>query len=73
MIAELCDDIRIDTVQLANFEFFSGVFKTLRIGVAQTLPVGDPESWDGWTEMGTYTARNVRGVQASSIPSLSGG
>ncbi|KAF9240646.1 hypothetical protein BU15DRAFT_61319 [Melanogaster broomeanus] len=27
VVVELCDDIRIDTVQMADFEFFSGVFK----------------------------------------------
>jgi hypothetical protein len=66
VIVELCDDIRIDTVQLANYEFFSGVFKSLRVGFAQTLPVGKPESWEGWTEVGVFEAKNARGVQVSA-------
>ncbi|KAG6337394.1 hypothetical protein ID866_1717 [Astraeus odoratus] len=59
VVVELCDDIRIDTVQLANFEFFSGVFKDFTVRVAKTYPASE----DGWTFAGTYRARNVRGVQ----------
>jgi hypothetical protein len=61
MIVELCDDIRIDTVQLANYEFFSGVFRSIRISVAQTYT----SDTDGWVEMGVYDAKNVRSIQVS--------
>jgi hypothetical protein len=61
VVVELCDDIRIDTVQLANFEFFSGVFKDFSVSVAKTYTT-DPS---GWTKAGTYRAKNVRGVQVS--------
>ena len=61
VIVELCENIRIDTVQLANFEFFSGVFKEFSVSVAKAyLP--DPAQW---TFAGTYRAQNVRGVQVS--------
>ena len=59
---ELCEDIRIDTVQLANFEFFSGVFKEFTVSVAKTYAAADAE---GWTVVGTYVGKNVRGVQVS--------
>lgn len=59
VIVELCEDIRIDTVQLANFEFFSGVFKDFTVSVAKTYTPDVPE----WTTVGTYRARNIRGVQ----------
>ena len=59
VVVELCDDIRIDTVQLANFEFFSGVFKDLSVSVAKTYTGTN----QGWTPAGTYRAKNVRGVQ----------
>jgi len=65
VIVELCDDIRIDTVQLANFEFFSGVFKDFTVSVAKTLYTTDPE---GWTPVATYRAKNVRGVQSFHPP-----
>ena len=56
VVVELCDDIRIDTVQLANFEFFSGVFKDFTVSVAKTIT-------GAWTPAGSYQAKNVRGVQ----------
>lgn len=59
VIVELCDDIRIDTVQLANFEFFSAVFKDFKVSVTQTHTADEK----GWVEMGTFRARNVRTVQ----------
>lgn len=59
VVVELCDDIRIDTVQLANYEFFSGVFKDVKISLADSAP-GDSLSW---VDAGTYRAKNVRGVQ----------
>jgi len=62
VVVELCEDIRIDTVQLANFEFFSGVFKDFTVSVAKTYTT-DAE---GWTVAGTYKAKNVRGVQVRS-------
>ena len=61
---ELCDDIRIDTVQLANFEFFSGVFKDFSVSVAKTYTT----DIDGWTHVGSYKAKNVRGVQSFHPP-----
>ena len=58
----LCKDIRIDTVQLANFEFFSGVFKVFTVSVAKTYTGANAE---GWTVIGTYMGKNVRGVRVS--------
>jgi len=59
VIVELCEDIRIDTIQLANFEFFSGVFKDLRVSVAHAYT----SDGKGWVVVGDYTAKNVRTVQ----------
>jgi hypothetical protein len=63
VVLELCDDIRIDTVQLANFEFFSGVFKDFSVSVAKTF-TNDPADW---THAGTYKAKNIRGIQVSML------
>lgn len=60
---ELCDEIRIDTIVLANFEFFSSMFKTFTIRVSQNYP-GRP---DEWHDLGTFRARNMRGVQVSCL------
>jgi hypothetical protein len=62
VVVELCEDIRIDTVQLANFEFFSGVFKDFTVSVAKTYTT----DVEGWTIAGTYKAKNIRGVQVCS-------
>ncbi|KAI0629780.1 UNC-like C-terminal-domain-containing protein [Trametes polyzona] len=65
VIVELCEDIRIDTVQLANYEFFSGVFKDFTVSVSKKYYPNDPESW---TFAGTFRAKNVRGVQSFHPP-----
>ena len=62
-IVELCDDILIDTVVLANFEFFSSSFRTFRVSVSDRYPVKS----DKWRGLGTYEARNSREVQAFLI------
>ncbi|KAL1677199.1 UNC-like C-terminal-domain-containing protein [Schizophyllum commune] len=64
VVVELCEDIRIDTVQLANFEFFSGVFKDFTVSVAKRYTTDESE----WTVAGTYQAKNVRGVQSFHPP-----
>ena len=59
-IVELCDDILIDTVVLANFEFFSSMFRIFRVSVSDRYPV----KIDKWRELGTFEARNSREIQA---------
>ncbi|KAK5459531.1 hypothetical protein LTS15_003659 [Exophiala xenobiotica] len=60
IILELCDDISIDTIVLANFEFFSSTFRTFRVSVSDKYPV----KVDKWKTLGTFEARNTRDVQA---------
>ncbi|TGZ82883.1 hypothetical protein EX30DRAFT_369935 [Ascodesmis nigricans] len=62
-IVELCEDILVDTVVLANFEFFSSVFKELRVSVSDRYPV----KANGWRVLGTFIAKNTRDVQAFLI------
>lgn len=59
-IVELSDDILVDTVVLANFEFFSSQFRQFRVSVSDRYPV----KLDRWVELGTYEAQNARGIQA---------
>ena len=63
LIVELCNDILVDTVVLANFEFFSSMFRTFKVSVSDRYPV----KLDKWRELGTYEARNSRQVQAFLI------
>lgn len=60
LILELCEDILVDTVVLANYEFFSSTFRTFRVSVSDRYPV----KTDKWKELGVYEARNTREVQA---------
>lgn len=60
IILELCDDIAIDTIVLANYEFFSSIFRSFRVSVSDRYPV----KLDKWKTIGTYEARNSREVQA---------
>lgn len=64
-IVELCDNILVDTVVLANFEFFSSMFRTFRVSVSDQYPV----KLEKWRELGLYEARNSREVQAFPIES----
>ncbi|KAF8475572.1 UNC-like C-terminal-domain-containing protein [Kalaharituber pfeilii] len=60
VIVELCDDILVDTVVLANYEFFSSMFKTFRVSVSDRYPV----KATGWKELGVFEGRNSREIQA---------
>lgn len=59
IIVELCDDILIDTVVLANYEFFSSMFRHFRVSVSDRYPV----KMDRWRVLGTFQARNSRDIQ----------
>ncbi|KAK6349612.1 hypothetical protein TWF696_005896 [Orbilia brochopaga] len=65
LIVELCDDILVDTVVLANYEFFSSMFRTFRVSVSDRYPVKSA----GWKDLGVFEARNTREIQAFLIQS----
>ncbi len=60
LIVELCNDILVDTIVLANYEFFSSMFRTFRVSVSDRYPV----KLEKWRTIGTFEARNTREVQA---------
>ncbi|KAM5505957.1 hypothetical protein McanMca71_002725 [Microsporum canis] len=63
LIMELCDDILVDTVVLANYEFFSSIFRSFRVSVSDRYPI----KADKWRALGTYEAANARQVQAFAV------
>ena len=63
VIIELCDEIQIDTVVLANLEFFSSMFKLFKVSAGTAYP----ESAGTWQELGMFRGSNVRGMQVSVI------
>ena len=60
VIVELSDDILVDTIVLANFEFFSSMIRKFRVSASDRYPV----KTDKWVELGTFEARNSRDIQA---------
>ncbi|KAH6622307.1 UNC-like C-terminal-domain-containing protein [Boeremia exigua] len=58
-IVELCDDILVDTVVLANYEFFSSSFRHIRVSVSDKYPV----KMERWRTLATFEARNSREIQ----------
>lgn len=64
VVIELCQDILVDTVVLANFEFFSSMFRHVRISVSAVYPpVGSDSENNGWKILGDFEARSVRELQ----------
>lgn len=59
VIIELSDDVLIDTVVIANFEFFSSMVRLFRVSVSDRYPVKP----DKWKEIGSFEARNSRDIQ----------
>jgi hypothetical protein len=79
VVIELCDEIRIEAIEIGMFEFFSGVVKdvVLSVDVLEDEDEDDQDAYSGqpnrnkseWEEVGTFTAKNVRGNQVFSLPS----
>src|SRR5271170_5963508 len=63
VIVEMCEDILVDTVVLANFEFFSSTFKEFRISVTDRYPINER----GWKSLGTFVANNTRAIQVFAV------
>lgn len=58
-IVELSDVILVDTVVIANFEFFSSMVRQFRVSISDRYPV----KLDKWKVLGTFQARNSRDIQ----------
>ena len=63
VLTQLQEDIWIDTLVLANYEFFSSMIRTFRVSVSDRYPV----KMEKWKDLGTYEARNSREIQAFLI------
>lgn len=62
VVVELCDSIRSTSIELASYEFFSGIVKDVKISISEDeVETGS----DGWEEVGVFVADNVRGAQVS--------
>lgn len=63
VIVELSEDILVDTVVIANFEFFSSMIRSFRVSVSDKYPV----KMEKWKDLGTFQARNSRDIQSFLI------
>lgn len=63
MLTDNQEDIWIDTLVLANYEFFSSMLRTFRVSVSDRWPV----KTDKWKDLGVHEARNSREIQAFLI------
>ena len=63
VIVEMCEDILIDTIVLANFEFFSSSFKEFRVSVTDRYPTSER----GWKSLGTFMGNNTRAIQVFAV------
>lgn len=63
LIVELSDSILVETIALANFEFFSSTFRHFIVSVSDRYPVKP----DRWVNLGTFEAKNSREIQAFLI------
>lgn len=63
VVIELCQDILVEEVAIANFEFFSSTFKRVRFSVSDRYPVAK----NGWTVLNEFEAENCRNLQKFPI------
>lgn len=61
VIIELCEDILVDEVVMANFEFYSSMFHKIRFSVSDRYPVQQ------WVLLGEFEAVNERRIQRFPI------
>lgn len=71
VVIELCEDIRIDTVVLANYEFFAGRVREFEVWVSKRYP---PVKEEEWRMLGRWEAQNTRQPQTFTVrqPALDG-
>lgn len=63
VITELCQDILVEEIAIANYEFFSSTFNKVRFSVSDRYPVAK----NGWTVLGEFDAQDSRNLQAFTI------
>lgn len=61
IVVELCQDILVSQVVLGNYEFFSSMYKDIRVSVSDRFPT------QNWRELGQFTAQNIRDIQTFNI------
>jgi hypothetical protein len=58
---ELCEEIVVDQVEIANYEFFSSMFKELKLSIIDQYPSGT------WRDLDQFQANNTRSLQRFDV------
>lgn len=61
VVIEMCQDILVNEVVIGNFEFFSSMFKDIKVSVSDRFPATK------WEVLGEFTAENVRDLQVFAV------
>ncbi|PVH16457.1 uncharacterized protein CXQ87_004748 [Candidozyma duobushaemuli] len=61
VVIELCQDILVSSIVMANFELFSSMFKRVRFSVSDQFPSSS------WQVLGEIEAQNIRDTQVFDI------
>eukprot|EP01122_Echinamoeba_exundans_P003998 TRINITY_DN14036_c0_g1_i1.p1 TRINITY_DN14036_c0_g1~~TRINITY_DN14036_c0_g1_i1.p1 ORF type:complete len:840 (+),score=148.17 TRINITY_DN14036_c0_g1_i1:112-2631(+) len=61
IVIELCEEVGVEEIMIANFEYFSSMFKEIQILGAAKYPVSH------WYLLGNFSANNVREMQNFEI------
>lgn len=61
VVIELCQDILVSTIVMANFELFSSMFRRVRFSVSDLFPS------TSWHVLGEIEAQNIRDTQVFDI------
>lgn len=64
VVIELCQDIRIDTLLLANYEYFSSGIKDFRVSVSKKFPAQQ------WRTVGRFEAENSKKEQVFRVADM---
>ena len=67
VVVELCDEIRIEAIELSVWEFFSGIVRDVKVSVGREDMESDTDSESAWQEVGAFVGKNVRGAQVSLL------
>lgn len=61
VVIELCQDILVSSIAMANFELFSSMFRKVRFSVSDSFPA------TSWQVLGETEAQNIRDTQVFDI------
>ncbi|WVR06896.1 hypothetical protein IAU60_003932 [Kwoniella sp. DSM 27419] len=75
VVVELCDEIRVEALEVAVWEFFSGVVREVKVSVGgedeedqeDNVEDGGSGKSSRWTEVGSFIGRNIRGAQTFTL------